>query len=255
MQFLKFRLLEEQTGIYHFITSRRGGISEGRYASLNLSLKVNDDLLHVTKNHSLLAETLGIASGKIFFPDQCHTDRVKEITESSTPAYLESTDGLVTCVRGVCLCVLAADCVPVLLYDPVERVVAALHAGWRGTYEQIVSKAIERMVQTRGCKPDRILACIGPAISQEHYEVGDEVSAYFRLLFSDHPEIVKRNPETNNDHIDLKKANHILLQRGGVKEDHIEISELCTYSHPELFFSARRDGADSGRFATGIMLC
>jgi hypothetical protein len=111
------------------------------------------------------------------------------------------------------------------------------------------------MVQTWACKPEDILACIGPSISQDHYEVGEEVSAYFRVLFSDHPEIVIRNPETNKDHIDLKEANHILLHRAGVKEEHIEISGLCTYSQPDLFFSARRDGRDSGRFATGIILC
>jgi YfiH family protein len=255
MEFLKFRILEEQNGVIHFTTTRRGGGSEGKYSSLNLSNKVLDEPEHVKNNRSQVAETLGIPFERMLFPDQCHSDRVKEVDANSHPADMERTDGLVTRAKGVCLCILAADCVPVLLYDPVEGAIAALHAGWKGTYGRIVSRAVERMVRTWACKPEHILACIGPAISQNRYEVGDEVSQYFRLLFSDYPHIIRRNENTGKDNLDLKEANRILLHRAGVKDEHIEISPLCTYDRPDLFFSARRDGMHCGRFASGIMIC
>jgi polyphenol oxidase len=208
----------------------------------------------VIENRLALAETCSISPLQMLFPDQCHSSRVIDIVSTVDPFDLSNTDGLVTRRKGICLCILAADCVPILLYDPFEQVIAALHAGWRGTYGRIVSRAIERMVKIYGCKPAHILAGIGPSISQQQYEVGNEVSGYFKLLFSDHPEIVKKNPDTGKDHIDLQGANRILLHRAGLKDEHMEVSSLCTFNNPDLFFSARRDGVECGRFATGIML-
>ncbi len=254
MEFLKFNLLKEVPGIVHFVTTREGGVSEGKYANLNLSLRVKDNPGHVIENRGRLADILGIMEHNIFFPDQCHTDRVKEIKKSELPIDLTATDGLVTNEKGLCLCIHTADCVPVLLYDPVQRVIAAVHAGWRGTYGRIVSRAVERMVRTYACKPENILACIGPAISQEIYEVGEEVTGHFRLLFADYPEVIRNNPHTGKDHIDLKVSNRILLRRAGLCNEHIEISTVCTYKSVDNFFSARRDGFECGRFATGIMM-
>jgi YfiH family protein len=254
MEFLKFKILEEAPGIVHFITIRQGGLSEGKYASLNLSLKVNDNPHHVHENLTRLADSIGIPLDHLVIPDQCHTSHIKEVREINLAIDVSDTDGLITKDKGICLFVLVADCVPVILYDPVQRAVAALHAGWRGTYKRIVCRGVERMVRTFGSRPENILAGIGPAISLEQYEVGSEVSGNFHLLFSDPPEVISKNPQTGKEHLDLKTANSILLQRSGLKKENIEISPLCTFSAPEIFFSARRDGIECGRFATGIML-
>ena len=254
MEFLKFKLLENIGDVVHFVTDRNGGISTEKYASLNLSMKVGDDPANVLENRKILADSVGIGTGQILFPDQCHTNHIKEIKNTVLYDNLDSTDGLITRDKGICLCVLAADCVPVILYDPEGKAVAALHAGWRGTCEKIVSEAVQRMGRNYSSNPEHILACIGPSISQKYYEVGDEVSASFRSMFSDHPEIVRYNPDAGKNHIDLQAANRILLQKSGLTGEHIEIMNVCTYSHPELFFSARRDGYACGRFASGIML-
>jgi polyphenol oxidase len=254
MEFLKFNLLEKIPDLVHFVTRCEGGVSNGRYAALNLSTRVGDNPEHVQENRSRLKDALGIPQDHIFFPDQCHTDRIREIGELTPQDELKETDGLITSEKGLCLCILTADCVPVLLYDPKQRAIAALHAGWRGTYKRIVCRAVERMVKTYGSNPEHILACIGPAISQECYEVGEDVSGHFRFLFSDHPEVVRKSSQNGKDHIDLKESNSILLQRSGIKSNHIEISPVCTYSSSAQYFSARRDGIESGRFASGIML-
>jgi YfiH family protein len=238
----------------HFISTRGGGVSEGKYGTLNLSSNVNDDPSSVFENRNRLANSLGIPLIRIVFPDQCHTTNIKEINSHSSYIDLSETDGLITRENNICLCILAADCVPVLLYDPVQHAIAALHAGWRGTCGQIVIKAIEFMVAKYRSNPEQIIACIGPAISMECYDVNKDVSSFFQSLFYDFPEIIWKNPKTKKEHIDLKLANSILLQRSGLKAHHIEINPLCTYRSPSLLFSARRDGIECGRFSAGIMM-
>jgi polyphenol oxidase len=254
IQLLFFNHLGKERKIRHFISTRSGGVSEGYYESLNLGLKAGDREESVYANRLLLAGELGLPVELMFFPDQCHTDNVRVIGNTDGPEDLSQTDALVTCRPGVAMIVLTADCVPVLLYDPVKQVIAAVHAGWKGTALQIVSKAIHEMVSIYSSDPADILAGIGPSISRSAYEVGDDLSRLFRLVFTDDTPVIRENPLTGKDHIDLQDANRILLRRAGLKDEHIEVSGLCTFSNPELFFSARRDGFHTGRFASGIFL-
>jgi len=251
---LKFNNLDKESGIEHFITTKSGGKSKAQFSSLNLSFKVGDKNNIVAYNRSILAQALEIAEEKILFPDQCHTSHIKVVEASTSLKNLQKTDALITQATGMCLCVLTADCVPVLLFDPKEKVVAAIHAGWRGTAERIVPRTIERMVKSFSSRPKNIVAAIGPSISQKNYEVGNEVAEKFHVFFHDKPSIIKKKKESGKYHIDLKEANKELLLRYGVKHKNIEISQKCTFDMPDLFFSARRDGLHSGRFATGIML-
>jgi YfiH family protein len=251
---LKFDILNKQKNITHFITTRYGGTSQGLYSSLNLSLKVGDINSVVTGNRSLLASALKIKEEQIVFPDQCHTNHVKEVHSATLISDLADTDALITQTTGVCLCVLTADCVPILLYDAKEHAIAAIHAGWRGTAGRIIPRTIEQMVKVYYSQPKNIMACMGPAISQKNYEVGDEVADNFRIFFQDVPSVIRKNKESGKFHIDLWEANRQLLLRYGVQPGNIEISNLCTYNIPEWFFSARRDGIQCGRFGTGIML-
>jgi YfiH family protein len=254
IKLLEFELLHGRPEIGNFISTRRGGVSKGNFQSLNLSLKSGDLLEYVIQNRSILAKEIGLQPDHLLFPDQCHTNRVKIVSKEDSHRDLAETDALVTDQAGIGLCILAADCVPVLLFDPVRKVVAAMHAGWKGTVRQIVTTTIGQMKNSFGSDPCNILAGIGPAISQKKYEVGDEVTAQFRTLFNDHPEIIWRNPQTGSDHLDLQEANRILLLESGISTKNIEVMRICTWSNPDLFFSARRDGFNCGRFATGIML-
>ncbi len=254
IKFLQIGTLIHEKKIRHFISTREGGISSGNYASLNLSMKVDDDPVSVEKNRKRIAGELGINARNLIFPDQCHTDNVQVLGDGWESTDLDKTDALITNRPGICLCVVVADCVPLMLFDRANNVIATVHAGWRGTASRIVSRTIELMIKVFATKPSDILAGIGPAISQQKFEVGDEVASRFSFLFSDHPEIISRDPGIQKAHIDLQLANRILLLRAGIPDSQIETLQLCTYTNSDLFFSARRDGLKSGRFGAGIML-
>lgn len=185
----------------------------------------------------------------IILPVQTHSCRVAVVCDSQ--AEYPETDALVTDKAGVMIGIRTADCVPVLLYDDVSHVVAAVHAGWRGTVGGITRKAVEIMTSEFGCRPADIHAIIGPSISPDAFEVGNEVVEQFiRAEFPD--DIVLRNyPKL---HIDLWKANQWLLTEAGVQAEQIEVAGLCTYTNTNRFFSARREGIGTGRLVSGIMI-
>lgn len=253
-ELIQFRQFQNFRGMGHFISSRFGGVSKDGYESFNLSLKSGDDENSVHENRKILADQLGFSEEQLYFPDQCHTNRIQVIESKLEIPDLTETDGMVTHQKGICLCVLSADCVPILLYDSVKQVVGAVHAGWKGTAAGIVRRAIDEMIEHYGCKPGRIMAGIGPAISAEIYEVGEEVENVFEDFYEETDRIISHHPETGRAHIDLQEANRILLLNAGLKESRIEVLKECTFSNPDRYFSARRDGFETGRFAAGIFL-
>ena len=147
-----------------------------------------------------------------------------------------------------------ADCVPVLLYDKKQHVVAAVHAGWKGTVKHIVSHVMDHLNQKFGTQGEDVVACIGPSISLESFEVGDEVYDAFKESGFDMSLISMKKKETGKYHIDLWEANRIELLNAGVPAEQIEVAGICTYIHHDEFFSARRLGIDSGRTLSGIMI-
>lgn len=185
----------------------------------------------------------------IVLPVQTHSCNVA-VVRGSLMDYPD-TDALVTDKAGVMIGIRTADCVPVLLYDDVRHVVAAVHAGWRGTVGGITHRAVDVMVSEFGCHPVDIHAIIGPSISPEVFEVGDEVVEQFMLAgFPD--DIVLHN--YSKPHIDLWRANQWLLTEAGVPAEQIEVAGLCTYTNTNRFFSARREGITTGRLVSGIMV-
>ena len=182
---------------------------------------------------------------------------------------LEGVDVLMTNVRGVCIGVSTADCIPVLLCDPVRHAVCAIHAGWRGTVMRIVEKAVAEMTAVYGTCPADIMAQIGPGIHLDSFEVGDEVYDAFAhegfpmeriskkylmdksgsKLFIFHFSLLPKRW-----HIDLPECNRLQLLTAGLRADRIAVSPVCTYQQSDTFFSARRLGIDSGRIYTGILL-
>ena len=204
------------------------------------------------ENKKKLAEALSLNPGQMVYPDQTHSSCVVAIQEVPE-AVISETDALITNKAGLCLCVQTADCVPVLLFDPEAKVIAAVHAGWRGTVGGIVEKAVSKMTTNYGASTKNIVAAIGPSISPEIYEVGDEVVAAARKSIPN-VELTLHKNGTGKFHFNLWEANRQLLLKNGVPAQNIEVLGACSFSEGEKYYSARREGVDTGRMVSGIMI-
>ncbi|WP_277466345.1 peptidoglycan editing factor PgeF [Parabacteroides sp. PF5-6] len=261
LQVFESPLLSTSDGLVHFVTTRSGGVSQGEYASLNLGEYCGDEAAAVAENRKRLCRALCIAEDALFVPYQTHESRIRLIDSSflalskeQQRAALQGVDALITREPDVCIAVTTADCVPLLLYAPEKKVIAAVHAGWRGTVLQIAAQTVAYMVERFDCDVRQLRAFIGPAIGLADYEVGDELVDAFRRIEPEVERVIKEDPLTGKPHADLWEANRLQLLRSGLFAEHIEVSGLSTYSHPEDFFSARRQGVRSGRMLTGAVL-
>jgi len=254
---LQFANLGQFSELFHFSTTRVGGCSTNNYSSLNLGFNSGDLPENVAENRIRLCGALEINSDRLIFPKQTHTATVKTITndflyweKEVQKHFINETDAVITNLNGVCVAIKTADCVPVLLYDPKRKVVAAVHAGWRGTIQNIVLVTIQKMVKVFGTNPSDLIAGIGPSISPEVYEVGEEVWKQFDTEF-----YLTSNPDkADKKFLNLWSANYQQLINAGVPAEQIEVARTCTFSDPAWFFSARRDGIKTGRMGTGIMI-
>lgn len=249
----QFDNFSSSKGIKHFVSSRHGGHSNGDFGALNLSFKVGDDPELVEKNRADLAAAFGISSDKLLFPVQTHSNNVKIVSSKTTPIELEDTDAIITSEKGLLISVMSADCVPILLYDLEKGVVASIHAGWRGTIGEIVKHTIEKMKEAYGVEASTIIAGVGPSISDEIYEVGEEVIEAVVRVYGSKEGIISKE-KNGKGFCNLWEANRIQLLRAGLKTENIEVASICTFKNADTFFSHRKSGGKTGRFAAGIML-
>lgn len=257
---LEYGLMLPYSNIFCFSTTRHGGFGEGTYDSFNCTPYTGDDSRDVLKNQAMLRGLLPVPN-ELVIPYQIHDTRVLVVDDeyifaSEAKRYnsLQGIDALITNCPGLCLCVSTADCVPVLLYDREHQLIAAVHAGWRGTAAHIVEMVLQRMSSVFGTRGEGVVACIGPSISLEAFETGDEVYRTFQEKGFPMERISQRNVHTGKWHLNLWEANRLQLSNYGVPEQQIEISGICTYNRYEDFFSARRLGLKSGRILSGIMI-
>lgn len=250
----------------HACSTRVGGVSENHLSSLNTGFTVGDSPTNVWTNRGILSRHLGVENLP-WLLSMTHGDKVVAVERkapmpkdlSIRPSTWYEADGCITNVPGVPLSLTVADCVPVFFEDPVKKVVGVTHAGWRGTVAGIVTETVQAMVELYGCAPSDIKVGIGPSIGPTAFEVGPEVVKEFRSAFPDEPDLVIEHPdqtarERGKGYVNLWLANRIMARRGGVPENNIICSGWCTVSHPELFFSHRRDKGRSGRLLAGIIL-
>ena len=227
----------------HLFTSRAGGVSSGVWASLNLRRSCGDDPANVRENFRRVGEMIGCS--RFVFLSQQHTDRILHVDadDAVRDVYqpLIEADGLITRTPELGLMVFSADCVPILLEG--DGVVAAVHAGWRGTVKGIAAKAVVEM----DCPPERLRAWIGPSIGVCCYQVGDEVREAMRARLGREAESFIRG-----DKVDLKGFNRRLLEGCGVKE--IEVSPICTMCSHEEYWSHRYTAGERGVQAGVIVL-
>ena len=255
---LEYGSMNAYSDIYCFSTTRHGGYSSGEYDSFNCNEFCGDEAESVRKNREMLCGLLPGKDAKLIIPHQIHRTEVRiidedfmQLTEEDKATSLDGVDALVTMLRNVCICVSTADCVPVLCCDKRLGIVSAIHAGWRGTAMRIVECTLKAMSERFGTRGEDVMACIGPSISKDAFEVGDEVYACFERAGFNMGKIASR---MNKWHIDLWEANRIQLLDFGVRAQQIEVSGICTWQDNDDFFSARRQGIASGRILSGIML-
>lgn len=217
------------------VSTRQGGVSPEPFG-MNLSFHVGDTPQNVTKNRALFFSSLGIGENELAIPKQVHSAVVKI---ADRPGAYEHCDALVTNRRRLFLCVSVADCVPMFLYDTKRWVVAAIHAGWRGTLGRIVEHAVEVMTEELACSPSDMIAFLGPSARSCCYTVGEEVALQFE---SSHI----RNVE-GKSFLDLVGCNLAQLRRSGIPTSAIEVAQWCTICNPDRFHSYRRDREKSGR--------
>ncbi len=232
------------TGLRHGFSTRRGGVSTGRYATLNVGGKWGDDPEHVAHNRRRLAAAGGFEWARLYTARQVHGARVALVVDGTLPERVAETeaDVVVSAVPGAVVGVYTADCVPILLTDGEGRVAAA-HAGWRGTVAGVANAAVEALVSI-GAERERLRAALGPSICARCFEVGDEVAAAFEALA---PSSVIRHADGRRPHVDLWEANRRVLAAAGVPERAIDATPPCTMCEPERFFSFRRDGEGIGQ--------
>lgn len=234
----------------------------GEYAAFNVTHYCGDEPQRVERNKQWLCNELGINEAQLWLPRQTHTDNVLcinddflKLPKDEQTTKLQNIDALITNIPNQCIGVSTADCVPLLIYDQSHQAVAAIHAGWRGTIKRIAQKSFVKMKETYQTKASDCMVVIGPSISVDAFEVGEEVvEAFTNEHFS--ADIVCRSVHNPNakPHIDLWAANVCTLEECGFDLSQIRIAGICTYQHCDTFFSARRLGINSGRIFTGICL-
>jgi len=179
--FVQVKGFTDLSGILHGFTTRLGGVSEGIYESLNMGIHLDDDVEKVLENYRRLGKSMGFDHTRISCPNQVHSDNILVVKEEDAgdgiarPLTHQNIDAQITNVKNLPLVCYAADCVPILLADPISRVVGSVHAGWRGTVAGIAAKTVQKMVEEFGCLPENIHAVIGPSIGPENYEVDQMV--------------------------------------------------------------------------------
>ena len=220
---LRFPILASQPDVSHFATTQQDA------SALQSALRVQ----------------------RIYLSRQIHSNRIAIV--SGRTGELNGYDALVAAEAGICVGVSTADCVPILLYAPDKRVVAAVHAGWRSAVLQIASATVGLMVKTFGCNPGLMLAGIAPAIGSEAFEVGSEVPDAFIGSGVDINSFHYIDPASGKSHINLKIANYNQLRAAGLADENIQVADACTFSS-DAFTSARRQGADCRRMISGIMI-
>ena len=247
-------------GFPHGFSTRLGGVSPPPWDSLNLGGSCGDQPERVSENFRRFCAAAGTDPDRLVKNQQVHGDTVRAVTGADVmsfpgqPGTVEA-DGLLTREPGVCLAVFSADCIPVLLCDPVRRAVCAVHAGWRGTALGIAARGVERMAQAFGARPGDILAAIGPGISTCCFETHADVPGGLRAGMGAAAEAyIHPIPGTEKYHVDLKGANRAWLLRAGLAPEHIAVCAACTACGLETFWSHRRLGARRGSMAALIQI-
>ncbi len=254
--YLTFPSLEREDLIFGCST-RLGGVSSGDVGTLNFSVNRGDTEGNVRENYRRMAAALSFSTDRMVLSCQTHTTNVRRVMEEdagkgfSRERDYEDVDGLMTDVPGLVLVTFYADCVPLFFYDPVRRVIAASHSGWRGTAGRMGRCTVQKLEETYGCRPQDLTACIGPGFFGACYQVGVDVAGVFRAEFPGafSRGILKPDAEAGKYRLDLAACNRLILLEAGIPDENITVSDVCTCCNRDVLFSHRGNRGKRGTLA------
>lgn len=246
--------------IVHGFSTRLGGVSKEHLYSMNLSFSRGDLEENVRENHRRFATALGYDEKKLVFSDQVHLTHFHKVTKKDIgkgiirDSDIKETDGLVTDVPGIPMITFYADCVPLFFYDPVNKVIAMAHSGWRGTVKKIGAKMVDYMRQEYGSRPEHIICAIAPSICQDCYEVSEDVAMQFVDVFGSAQKAELLYEKENGKYqLNLHRACELTLLEAGILLNHMDVTNLCTCCNPDFFYSHRASNGMRGNLA-GVMM-
>lgn len=259
--YLSFPILEDTGLVSHAFSTRLGGVSKGDFATMNFSFTRGDDREDVLENYRRMAAALGVNRERMVLTWQTHTTNVRCVTEADEGKGVvrdrdyRDVDGLITDIPGITLVTFFADCVPLYFLDPVHRAIGLSHSGWRGTVKKMGQVTVGAMKEAFGTRPEDIIACIGPSICGDCYEVGEEVANEFADAFHEkyHDGILLKK-QNGKYQLDLWKANEIVLKEAGIRSGNLAVTNICTYCNPQLLFSHRRTAERRGNLCAFLSL-
>ncbi len=280
LTYLTFPALEECGLVEHMFTTRLGGVSEGIYASMNLSFSRGDKEEHVLENYRRVAEALGCKIEDMVATRQTHTTNIRVVTARDRgkgvvhPTDYEDIDGMITDEPGIALAAFYADCVPLYFVDTENRAIGLAHSGWRGTVRQMGACMVEAMKREFGTRPENLLAAIGPSICQECYEVDAAVAGEFVQMLrgseeiseeiresgcyfvpdASYMQVVEKCRTEGKYQLDLWLSNLIILRRAGIPLSQISVTDICTCHNPDYLFSHRASHGKRGNLGAFLML-
>ncbi len=260
--YLQFPAFEDLSCIQHLFTTRLGGVSEGKFATMNLSFQRGDEESRVFENYRRIAKVMECDMEDIVCSHQTHTINIRKVTAKdrgkglTKPRDYEEVDGLLTGEKGLCLALFFADCVPVYFVDPVKEVIGLAHSGWRGTEGRISKEMVKKMGEEFGCVPQDIRVAVGPSICQECYEVSEDVAEHFREAFPgcEKDGILQAGRESGKYQLGLWQAVRRTLLEADIPEENITVTDICTCCNPRLLFSHRASHGERGNLGAFLRL-
>ncbi|MEW5844462.1 MAG: peptidoglycan editing factor PgeF [Bacteroidota bacterium] len=235
MQIIKSTLISKYPELI-FGLSTKIGLERTAPYFLNMSLTVADDIETVKQNREAFFKEIGLNSSQIAFQKQIHSDIITVVNEAGL---IGESDAMISAKPGIGLAISTADCTSIFIYDKRNRLIAAVHSGWRGTTKKILKKTLIRLKEEYNSRADDLIVYVGPSISQKNYEVGEEIAQQFDKKYLRY--------ENNKIYLDVARANLDMIYNFGVQTNQVEQSPLCSFEEKNLLHSYRRDGKLSGR--------
>lgn len=270
LPYLQFPKLNKAEWVSHLFTTRMGGVSEGKFESLNLSFSRGDEPSNVAENFVRVANAINGSVSEMVFTDQTHTTNVRVVTEKDKGKGIvkkrdyRDIDGLVTDVPGIILSAFFADCVPIYIIDPVHRAIGLAHSGWRGTVSSMGQALVSKMYDTYGTMPQECMAAIGPSICSDCYEVDEDVASAFYQVFglpigesareAREKKLILYKKKNNKYQLDLWRANELVLLDAGIPEEQISVTDICTCCNSQWLFSHRASHGERGNLGAFIKI-
>ncbi|MDO5350061.1 MAG: peptidoglycan editing factor PgeF [Lachnospiraceae bacterium] len=261
--YLSFRALEDTGMVANGFSTRMGGASTGKFATMNFSYSRKDNPEHVLENYTRMAAALGVERDRMVVSWQTHTTNVRLVTREDEGKGVirerdyRDVDGLICDIPGITLVTFYADCVPLYFVDLKHRAVGLSHSGWRGTVNRMGQVTIDAMKDAFGTCPEDVVACIGPSICRDCFEVGEEVVEEFQKTFRPHQwdRLWVKNGKPGKYQLDLWKANELILKEAGIPGEQITVTNICTLCNYEYLFSHRKCGGNRGNLAAFLGIC